>query len=330
MRKSVISLIIGFIIGCILLIVWINHLDFDFLLTSIKTINMRFAVFSGLLYIAAYMIRSYRWNLLLRNQVKVTMKESWLISSAGNWINYMIPIRAGEVLKAMLIKKLKHTRAVLIMPSIFIDKIFDSFGIFFILIAIPLIGIQMSKGLKYLISALISVLFFAFAILILASFYKKSTTSILKILFFWMPQQIREKIHHLIELFIDALNLFNHRYHIVIYCIILTVFGIILDGLYFYFVFVSFNIEIPLLTVIFGYTLINLSYVLPQPPAQLGSNEWMMIIIFSIGFGLTHNVASAIMVFAHIFTAIIITTLGVFSLGYFGFRSVSQIQRELK
>jgi hypothetical protein len=34
------------------------------------------------------------------------------------------------------------------------------------------------------------------------------------------------------------------------------------------------------------HTLINLSYAILRPPAQLGSNEWMMIIIFSIGFGL--------------------------------------------
>jgi len=50
--------------------------------------------------------------------------------------------------------------------------------------------------------------------------------------------------------------------------------------------------------VLFGYSLINLSYGLPQPPAQLGSNEWMMIVIFSLGFSLTKSAASAVMAFA--------------------------------
>jgi uncharacterized membrane protein YbhN (UPF0104 family) len=81
--------------------------------------------------------------------------------------------------------------------------------------------------------------------------------------------------------------------------------------------------------VLFGYTLINLSYIIPQPPAQLGSNEWMMIIIFSLGFGLTQNIASAIMVFAHVYTACIISILGIVGFSYAGIKSVKQIQKEL-
>jgi len=68
------------------------------------------------------------------------------------------------------------------------------------------------------------------------------------------------------------------------------------------------------LKVLFGYTLINLSYALPQPPAQLGSNEWMMIIIFSAGFALTKDSASAIMAFAHVLTAVLIGITGLIAI----------------
>jgi len=99
-----------------------------------------------------------------------------------------------------------------------------------------------------------------------------------------------------------------------IYAVLLTALGIGLDGLYFWLIFRAFGIGYPFIKVLFGYTLINLSYALPQPPAQLGSNEWMMIIIFSIGFALTRQDASAIMAFAHVLTAILIGSLGLLAI----------------
>ncbi len=90
-------------------------------------------------------------------------------------------------------------------------------------------------------------------------------------------------------MFISELNLFEHHPLKLVLALFLTAGGeVLLDGIYFYLLFRAFGILYPFtLVFLFGYTLINLSYAIPQPPAQLGSNEWMMIIIFSIGFGLT-------------------------------------------
>jgi uncharacterized protein (TIRG00374 family) len=329
MKKSTLSVIGGLIVGLVLIITWVFTFNFDFLLNSLKTLNYNMVILAGLLYVTAYIVRSFRWNLLLRNQIKLSVKESWLISAAGNWINYLIPIRAGELIKAILIKRIKKTSAVSILPSIFIDKFFDTLGIFFVLLLIPFVTIKISRGLNILIILLILMFAVIFTILILAAKKKERTTNILQVLFFWLPQNLRSTINNLIRIFIDGLNIFEHHYSIILYSVLLTAVGVLLDGLYFFCIFKAFNSNVSFLIVLFGYTLINLSYVLPQPPAQLGSNEWMMIIVFSMGFGLTHNIASAIMVFAHVFTAVIISVLGIIGFSYAGIKSVKQIQKEL-
>ncbi len=123
----------------------------------------------------------------------------------------------------------------------------------------------------------------------------------------------------------DGLNLFEHKPAKLVWAVILTMIGILLDGLYFYLIFEAFGIEFSFLMVLFGYTLINMSYALPQPPAQLGSNEWMMIIIFSLGFNLTKSSASAIMAFAHILTALLMGIVGAFAFAYAGFEVLKMI-----
>lgn len=329
MNKRFLSIIIGSVIGIILILLWLLTFDFSYFIKTLHNLRYSYIIIGGLFYITAYFIRSVRWNLLLRNQVVLTYKESWLISVAGNWLNYLIPIRAGEVVKAVMIKKLKGNSAVSIMPSIFVDKFFDTLGIFFILLLIPLVGIHLSKALQILILLLIVMFIIIFGILILAATNKTQITVILQKVFTWLPPQSRAKIDHLIELFIDGLNIFEHHKSIILFSVLLTAGGVLLDGLYFYSMFRAFNQATPFLLILFGYTLINLSYVLPQPPAQLGSNEWMMIIIFSLGFGLTQNIASAIMVFAHLFTACIISGLGILGFSYAGIKSYKQIKKEL-
>ncbi len=329
MKKSTISVLTGLFIGIILIVFWLISFDFSYLFESLHRMNYKLIAVAGLFYVLAYAIRSYRWNLLLKKQVTLSFKESWLVSAAGNWINYLIPIRAGELIKAVLIKKIKNISAVSILPSIFIDKFFDTIGIFFVLLLIPFVSLHLSTGIKTLILLLILMFVVIFSVLIFAAKSKEKITSLLQVVFFWLPSKYRHKIYNLIEIFINGLNVFEHHYSILLYSVLLTAIGVLLDGLYFLFVFRAFNCQMGFLLVLFGYTLINLSYVLPQPPAQLGSNEWMMIIVFSLGFGLTQNIASAIMVFAHIFTACIITALGIVGFSYAGIKSVKQIQKEL-
>ncbi|HOD17200.1 MAG TPA: lysylphosphatidylglycerol synthase transmembrane domain-containing protein [Candidatus Cloacimonadota bacterium] len=329
MKKSNLSLIIGLVVGIILLAVWCVNFDFTYLADALRNLKINYIIWAGIFYLSAYFVRSIRWNLLLRNQVVLKIKDSWLISCAGNWLNYLIPIRAGELAKALLIKRIKHKSAVSVLPSVFIDKFFDTLGIFFILILIPLMKIKISQGLLYLIILVIIAFLIVFLILILSALHKQKMTDILTIFFAWLPKKWREKINELIGLFIDGLNIFEHHYTILLACMLITAVGVVFDGLYFWFVFRAFNLGTGFMIVLFGYTLINLSYIIPQPPAQLGSNEWMMIIIFSLGFGIDRNVASAVMVFAHLFTAVIITVLGILGFSYAGVKSAGQLKREL-
>jgi len=329
MKKSTVSVVIGLLIGLVLFLIWLYTFDYSFLIKSLRVLNYNILILAGLIYIIAYAIRSYRWNLLLRNTVRLSFKETWLVSAAGNWINYLIPIRAGELIKAILIKKLKQKSAVSIMPSIFIDKFFDTLGIFFVLLLIPFVRIEISRVLSILIGLLIFMFIIIFVILIFAARDKRKVTRILQVIFVWLPLKLRTKIYNLIELFIDGLNIFEHHKSIIIYSVLLTALGVLFDSLYFFCMFKAFNQNVLFMVVLFGYTLINLSYILPQPPAQLGSNEWMMIIIFSLGFGLTQNIASTIMVFAHLYTAGLISVLGIIGFSYSGLRSVKQIQKEI-
>lgn len=324
-RKRVYSIIIGSIFGIGLLIAWFHYIDPAELLAQIKQVRINYVVWAALFYLSAYFLRSARWNIILRNQCRVSLYRSWLYSMGGNFVNYMIPIRLGEVVKAWFVKRNHGIGMIKVLPSIFIDKSFDTIAIFFILIMIPFIRVKISAPMTVLLLLLGLVFIVSLGIILFAARRKSGVVNLLQKLFSWLPERIRLKLNQYIELFIQGLNIFEHHWLNLAVAVILTALGVLLDGLYFFMIFKAFDVSYPFVLVLFGYTLINLSYALPQPPAQLGSNEWMMIIIFSIGFGLTAADASVIMAFAHILTALLMSGIGLFAIGLSGHQIVKAV-----
>ena len=95
---------------------------------------------------------------------------------------------------------------------------------------------------------------------------------------------------------------------------LLTLFAVLSEAIYIYAVFKAFGSEVSYLEILFGYTLMNLTYILPTPPAQIGSNQFMWVLIFSFALGLDKNLTSAAVTFSHLLTSIWIFLLGGISL----------------
>ncbi len=318
MNKSIISLFVGLILGIILIAIWSQFVDVSIVREHIESVNWKFVLWSGLSYIAAYFVRSIRWNYLLSNEKKISYMKTYCYSLSGNLINYLIPIRAGELAKPFFLLKNDGINISKSLPTVIIDKFFDTIGIFLVLLLIPILHINISKAMLMLIILLILIFIIGLLILIIAGTKPKFLTKMIELLFFWAPEKIKSKIMDGISSFLSGISILNTNRRMILPLSLLTFLGVLLDAMYFYLVFISFGVEISFVIILFGYTLINLSYALPQTPAQIGTNEWMMAVIFSAGFGLDKNLSAAIMAFAHIFTAIILIVSGFIALSYTG------------
>ncbi len=78
--------------------------------------------------------------------------------------------------------------------------------------------------------------------------------------------------------------------------------------------------DVGFMKILFGYTLMNLTYILPTPPAQIGSNEFMRVIIFSFALGVGKNLTGATVATVHILTTIVIFVTGALSLSAIGMK----------
>lgn len=324
-KKQALFLILGLILGILLVVLWLRMVDLDELWRTIQGVKVSTLTLALGFYMLAYFVRSIRWHQLMDRAKRPTLLKVWSYSLIGNMINYLIPIRAGEVAKAWLLRKQDKLPMSSSLSIIFIDKSFDTFGIFLALALLPFLALKLNAAMYILLGGLALVFVLSVGLVLLAMFNPQKVILVLRKLFFWLPQRFHAKRDEFIRLFIGGMDLFRSQPLKLIGALGFTILGVILDGLYFWLIFRAFDLAYPFAMVLFGYTLINLSYALPQPPAQLGSNQWMMIIIFSLGFGLTKASASAVMTLAHVLTAVLITLSGGIALSITGSQILKKI-----
>ncbi len=315
--KNKLNLLASISIGILFLFLWlsmINWQEFKYYLLNFNVILV--LLFSGF-YLFAYFLRSLRWKLILDPICKISLLESYGIFMTGLLINFLIPIRAGEIAKSVILKNKHKTPISLSLPTVFIDKFADLFPILVILVLIPLISVNLNSNLYSIIIILFIIFLFFVGFLYFATNHKTKSIMILNSLLKFIPNRIRNTIEQFLFRFVDGLTIMKGRLNTVIYVAIITLLAILSESLYIFMLFSSFGISVSFLKILFGYTLMNLTYILPTPPAQIGSNQFMWVLIFSLGLGLNENLTSVAVTFSHLLTTILIflvSYISIFSL----------------
>jgi uncharacterized protein (TIRG00374 family) len=159
---------------------------------------------------------------------------------------------------------------------------------------------------------LIYLLFIAF--LFFAVNHRNKAQNILVFLFKPFPASWQNRLNYFAGNFIDGLAIMKGRF--LEYCVVylLTILAVLSEAIYIYAVFRTFGSEISYWNILFGYTLMNLTYILPTPPAQIGSNQFMWVLIFSFALGIDENLTGAAVLFSHLLTSFWIFLCGIISL----------------
>jgi len=249
---------------------------------------------------------------------KVRFKRIFLIYMSGNFINYIVPIRVGEFAKSFLLKKTDRLQVSKSLPSVFLDKVMDLFLIVVVVLLVPLLAIRLNNALWILIL----LIFLVFAALILVLFlsikYEDAIIKILRKLFFWIPEKYEEITFRFVDNFVKNTAIVIKKPSIIAPIALLSLLAAISDAIYFGSFFRAFGYDINWLFVLFGYTLLNLSFVLPTAPVQIGNLELVLLLIFQGIFGIDANLVGAVSIFAHLVTGTIIIIIGLISLGILG------------
>lgn len=311
---------LALVVGLLLLGAALYGVDAGRVRELMSSVRPLWVAAAGIIYVTAYFVRSLRWRLIMRPVHRLTVPESFFMLMAGYFLNYVIPVRAGEIAKSFFLKKLKGIPIATSLPTVFLDKLMELVSIVLVVLMVPILSVSLSGALAGLIYAVLVIFGLAIGLLVLAVRNERLATRILCGAFAWLPKRAYTRLSAWFEVFVSGLGVVRHNVRTIWPLLGLTGLAVVLDAVYFWTMFAAFSLRVPFPVVLFGYTLLSLSYILPTPPAQIGYNEFVIGLIFAAGLGLARNEVSAVMILAHVVTGLIITGVGFWSFGAMSIR----------
>jgi uncharacterized protein (TIRG00374 family) len=317
-NRAFLRTLIGLGIGVLLVIVFLQLVNFSHVYQRLEHLDIPLALLSGAAFLGAYVVRALRWRVLLRPH-RVGVLRVVSIYFVAIFINWLLPIRGGELAKPLLLRRSDDIPVSESLATVTMDKAFDLLPALVLVALLPATQIHLSHTLWLLLSTALTALV-AGALLIAVAAWRRDRTLewMTRITAGVLPQRARDRVEPFVRLFLDTLVGLIHRPRLLLVAAGYTMVALTLDAAFCYLAFRAVGVIVALPIVLFGYTLYNLAYLAPTPPGQIGSNELIGLLIFSGVFGVNRSGVGAMFVFSHPWTAILMAICGTVCLASMG------------
>jgi uncharacterized protein (TIRG00374 family) len=276
------------------------------------------ALLSGVAFLLAWSIRGLRWKLFVNRLGKISLLKAIQLYQVGVFLNFLLPVRGGEVVKCFLLKQSTGIAVSKSLSTVALDKALDLMPALFIMALVPLLGIPMDLKLWAVLAFVSGILVSLLCFVVLAAWKRDAAIGLLQKLTSLLPQAIAGKIAGFATGFVDSLLLGARQPRIFLPAILLTCVAVIFDGLFAMLAFWTIGFPISFGYAIFGYAVYNMFYILPTPPGQVGSNEAVGLLVFAGLLHLQQNTVLAMFVFSHPWAALLMCTTGLACLSALG------------
>jgi uncharacterized protein (TIRG00374 family) len=309
-RTVTLRVSVGLAGGAVLTAAFLRLVNVGTVYQRLAHLNIVTALLCGVTFLSAYVVRGMRWRCLLTPN-KVSIRRAAAIYQIGIFLNWLLPIRGGEIAMSLLLRRSDGIPVNESLAAVSMDKSMDLLPAAGLLVLAPFVGLHLSRPLWLVLTGAMVAVFLGVGFLALAAWRRDRAIALLA-----LPLEIllrggaRDRVRAFISGFIDTLMSLIRRPRILLIAAAYTLLALGLDALFCLLAFRAVGVTVPLLVVLYGYTLFNLSFILPSPPGQVGSNELIGLLIFSGIFRVSRAGVGAMFLFSHPWTGILMTCTG--------------------
>ena len=310
---------IGVLISAAFLYWALNKLNLDDFWQTITHANYWWILPGVGVYFIAVWVRAWRWHYLLKPLKVIKTKVMFPITCIGYMGNNIYPARAGEVLRAVILKRKEGVPISASLATVIVERIFDGvvmLGFVFVNLgqlaklsdsSIPLWKWNISIQDLALWGSV--VFFSALVVFLLAAMFPRVSSRVFK----WLidrlvPAKAREKSLGIMDRFLTGLE--SLRSPANIFMVFLTSVIIwLLETVKYWFVMHAFGFESSFFTLMLMNGVVNLATTIPAAPGYVGTFDAPGIAVL-MATGIDQAVATGYTLVLHVALWLPITVLG--------------------
>jgi uncharacterized protein (TIRG00374 family) len=309
---------LGVILSAVFLYWAFSKLEWRDFWSSIQHANYWWLIPGILIYFVGVWIRAWRWHYLLGPIKKIPTRAIFPITTIGYMGNNIYPARAGEVLRAIILKRKEGVSITASLATIIIERIFDGvIMLAFVFINLPELARLSGSGSGFIgnIQSLAlwgtAIFFGALILFLLAAMFPRVSVLIGK----WfidhlLPSTIREKALGILHKFLDGLSALRSPFSILMVFLTSIIIWLLETGKY-WFVMHAFPFTVNFFSLMLLNGLANLATTIPSAPGYVGTWEAVTKAVL-VAFHVPEGIALGYAVVLHIALWLPITLLGAF------------------
>jgi hypothetical protein len=308
---------LGIIISAVLLYFSLRGLQLDLVWKSLKGAHYLWLLPGIAVYFVGVWVRSWRWHYLLGPVKRIPTRTMFPIVTIGYMGNNIYPARAGEILRAVILKQREDVPVSASLATIIVERIFDGVVMlaFVFLNLSELAKLTDESGFIGSIQQIAvwgaAIFLGALAIFLLAAMFPFITERIVN----WMinklvPFRFREKIRAIAIRFLTGLESLRSPKDALMIFFTSVIIWLLETGKY-WFVMHAFSFQVSFFALMLMNGIVNLATTIPSAPGYLGTFDAPGIALLS-AYGVPAEMAAGYTLVLHAALWFPITALGAF------------------
>jgi len=300
---------LGAIISTIFLTMALRGLHLTDLWETIKSAQYAWIIPGIIVYFFAVWARVWRWHYLLRRIKPIPTKRMWPAVVIGYMGNNVYPFRAGEVIRAYVLKRNEQVPVSASIATVLVERIFDGLVmLIFVLVALPTVP-NLPLWLKQ--TVIYASLLFSIALLVLVIWAIKPALAQTVYSFFihrLVPQKFQDPLLSMADNFTHGLGSLRSFTDVVMVFMTSIVIWL-LETVKYWFVMHAFNFTVSFFALMLMNGVVNLATTLPSAPGYIGTFDGPGIEVLKV-FGVDPIIATGYTLVLHAALWLPITLLG--------------------
>lgn len=285
-------------------------------------------------YFVGVWVRAWRWHYLLKPIKEIPTQTMFPITTIGYMGNNIYPARAGEVLRAVILKRKEGVPVSASLATIIVERIFDGVVMLaFVFVNLPeLAKLTSASGFIGNIqqAAVIGTGLFlgALAVFLLAAMFPHTTARIGGwIIQRFTPQRLHERLLGLMNKFLAGLESLRSPWNVLMIFFTSVIIWLLETGKY-WFVMHAFDFTVSFFALMLMNGIVNLATTIPSAPGYIGTFDAPGIAVLT-AYGVDQATAAGYTLTLHIALWLPITALGAYFLAREGIKWSDEIRNEL-
>jgi glycosyltransferase 2 family protein len=262
---------------------------------------------AGVVFLTSYLVRSLRWKLLLTPLARLPYGLVRDVLLTGFMVNNLLPARAGELARALVLGRVAGTSRRAALASIGVERIFDGITLIAIL---SLLGFAFdvppwTRQLGRITTVIIMGLT---ALLVWLAYHDRSFFKFFNLFLFFMSNRIREKILNFFRRFVDGTRALKDPRLVLAVALLSPLIWGLEFGVY-YLMLRGFAVPLPGWAAALAVVVTNFGIAVPSAPGYVGIFEAACSGAL-IGLGLDKELAVSYAIGVHLLLFACISTTG--------------------